>query len=68
MKACNVGLHPRSAARLAKDGYRCEPEADVIGTGGKCDKYFNVAYAPVLEDGKGNRAVDVDENSNTDLW
>lgn len=36
--------------------------------GGNCGKYFNVAYAPVLEDGKGRRAVNVNEDSNTDLW
>jgi hypothetical protein len=36
--------------------------------GAKCGRYFNVAYAPVLEDGKGNRAVSLNEESNTDLW
>jgi len=36
--------------------------------GGKCSRYFNIAYAPVLEDGNGNRAAKANEDSNEDLW
>jgi len=46
----------------------CMHTSNHDGQGGNCGRYFNVAYALVLEDGKGHRAANVDEDSNADLW